>query len=347
MTQPRGRLFVDPDGVVSVGDAYDEHVQMYDTYLANLVALRERYANAWGDDDMGRQFSTKFLDGLDNLEGLIGGVRGTLSYTSEGLRSFGKAYAEADESAREVGLRMAGDFEESFAPKTRHALAARVEPAQTVEGEPLPGLQPTRMRGAARAEEFAEGELRPAFLSRRAAIAPIKGDHVEGERQPAFLSGRATLTPVEGFVESELQPAFISERAAIEPIEGESLPAFAPSTLTPASPMMPAISSMMLKPEYAEARIGGEPLPPGYRLQALNPFPDGTTRVDANLYESITPLAGTPVTTADGRPIDPEGRQLFVVRENPAADATAPGYQPLVLSYAPDGTPSPLIPGDA
>ncbi|MBL7253230.1 hypothetical protein [Paractinoplanes lichenicola] len=286
MTQPKGRLSVNPDGVVSVGDAYGEHVQIYDTYMANLVSLRERYANAWGDDDMGQQFSTKFLAGMDNLEGLIGGVRGTLKYTAEGLTSFGKAYAEADESAMEVGRRMQGDFEESFAPRQPLQRAVRAEMAPAVEGEPMLALRRTAV----------------------ARVEPVSPDSAE----------------------------------PLEPMR-----AFTRSVRAPLMPAMPAISSMMIKPDFAYARIGGEPLPEGYRLQALNTFPDGTTRVDANLYESITPLAGTPVTTADGRPIDPEGRHLFVVKENPAADPTAPGYQPLVLSYAPDGTPSPLIPGDA
>ncbi|MBU2670261.1 hypothetical protein KOI35_42845 [Actinoplanes bogorensis] len=304
MTQPRGRLYVNPDGVVSVGDAYGEHVQIYDTYLANLVSLRERYSKAWGNDDMGQQFSTKFLAGLDNLESLIGGVKGTLQYTAEGLQSFGKAYAEADESAKEVGRQMQGDFEESFAPKARRAVAAPPAPVEGAEGEPLQALRRTRV-----------------------AALPLESSPDEG--QPLMRAMRSTRMAVEA---PELEPTHTFARS----VRAEA-----------ASPMMPAISSMMLKPEYTTALVGGEALPEGYRLQALNPFPDGTTRVDANLYESITPLSGTTVTTPDGQPIEPDGRQLFVVKDNPAADATQPGYQPLVLSYAPDGTPSPLIPGDA
>jgi hypothetical protein len=57
----------------------------------------------------------------------------------------------------------------------------------------------------------------------------------------------------------------------------------------------------------------------------------------------VTPLAGTPVTTPQGQVIDPDGRHLFVVKENPAVDPTAPGYQPLYLSYSADGTPTPLF----
>lgn len=319
MTQPRGRLYVNPDGVVSVGDAYGEHVQIYDTYLANLVSLRERYANAWGDDDMGQQFSTKFLDGLDNLEDLIGGVRGTLAYTSEGLRSFGKAYAEADESAMEVGRRMQVDFEESFTPpKAHHRLAV---PADDVEA---PVARP--QHALARPLDTAEAPLaRPQHALAR-SLDPVEG--------PVARPRHALALPLDG-----------GEATTETPVE--PLRHFSRSVRPGVTPVLPATSSMMIKPDFPYARIGGEPLPEGYKLLAFNPFPDGTVRVDANLYESITPLAGTPVTTSDGKPIDPEGRHLFVVKDNPAADPTAPGYQQLVLSYAPDGTPTPLIPGDA
>ena len=108
---------------------------------------------------------------------------------------------------------------------------------------------------------------------------------------------------------------------------------------------MPAISSYSMTPEYSTAYVGGRPLPQGYQLISLNPFADGSTRVDANLYDSVTPLAGTPVTTPDGKPISAGTGQLFVVKENPAVDPTAPGYQPLILSYAPDGTPTPIFVG--
>ncbi|MDY7085791.1 MAG: hypothetical protein SYR96_11860 [Actinomycetota bacterium] len=339
MTQPRGRLYVNPDGVVSVGDAYGEHVQIYDTYLANLVSLRERYANAWGDDEMGQQFSTKFLDGLDNLEKLIGGVRGTLAYTSEGLRSFGKAYAEADESAMEVGRRMQGDFEESFTPRARS-----LAPVETTAETPVAQPQHLLARPL-------DGVEAPLARTQHALARPL--DRVEaGTETPVLRAQRALARPADRVEEGAVTPNARPQHALARPLdrveEGAEMPRLFSRSVNPGvTPMQHAISSMMMKPDFPYARIGGEPLPEGYQLLAFNPFPDGTVRLDANLYESITPLAGTPVTTADGKPIDAEGRQLFVVKDNPAADPAAPGYQQMVLSYTPDGTPTPLLPGDA
>ncbi|MEU8313212.1 hypothetical protein [Micromonospora sp. NPDC048169] len=288
---PGGRLWVDPDGVEGLGKAYESHVQLYDTYLTQLTALRARYARAWGDDDMGEQFSTKFLEGLDNLEAIIGGVRGTLRYTAQGLTESSRAYREADEAALDVSRKMTKDFD---------GLDGLTYPRRAVVADPV--LEPT-----------AEGEpRRPHLTSRRLALA-------EPVAEQAGVAPRQYGTPM-----PPVQPA--------EP-------------LIPLTAAHPAISSYFVRPEYATAHVGGRPLPEGYRLIALNPFEDGSTRVDANLYDSITPLAGTPVTTPDGKPIDPGQGRLFVVRENPAVDPTAPGYQPLYLSYAPDGTPTPIIPG--
>ncbi|MGX1616484.1 WXG100 family type VII secretion target [Micromonospora chalcea] len=285
---PGGRLWVDPDGVEGLGKAYESHVQLYESYLAQVTALRARYSNAWGDDDMGKEFSEKFLQGMDNLEAIIGGVKGTLHYTAEGLKESGRAYREADEDAADVSRMLAKDFDGLRRP----AYPTRA----TVSGD---GPEPA-----------AEGEARrPHLLSRRRAV---------GEQ--ARLLPRQQGTPL----------------LPVEPAE----------PLIPLTAAQPAISSYFSKPEYATAHVGGRPLPDGYRLIALNPFEDGSsTRVDANLYDSITPLAGTPVTTPDGRAIDPGQGRFFVVKENPAADPTVPGYQPLYLSYAPDGTPTPIIPG--
>ncbi|WP_433493513.1 WXG100 family type VII secretion target [Micromonospora sp. CA-248089] len=292
---PGGRLWVDPDGVEGLGKAYEAHVLLYESYLAQLTALRARYANAWGDDDMGEQFSTKFLEGMDNLEAIIGGVKGTLRYTAQGLTESGRAYREADEAALDVSRKMAKDFDDLDRP-----------PYTTRAAVTNPALEPA-----------AEGEpRRQHLLSRRLAVGEPVAEPV-GER--ARLAPRQYGTPM-------------------LPLE----PAEAPTPLIAAHP---AISSYFTGPEYATAHVGGRPLPEGYRLIALNPFEDGTTRVDANLYDSITPLAGTPVTTPDGRAIDPGQGRFFVVKENPAVDPTAPGYQPLYLSYAPDGTPTPIVPG--
>lgn len=119
MTHPQGRISVDPDGVVAVGNDYAAHVALYQTYLDQLASIRERYASSWGDDEMGTKFSEKFLRGMDNLESLLKGVKGTLNYAAEGLRTSGNLYREVDDEAREAGHHMAADFETHLPNPTR------------------------------------------------------------------------------------------------------------------------------------------------------------------------------------------------------------------------------------
>ncbi|GIE82930.1 hypothetical protein Aph02nite_88800 [Actinoplanes philippinensis] len=323
---PGGRLWVDPDGVEGLGLAYQGHVELYDTYLAQLTALRSRYANAWGDDDMGEQFSTKFLEGIDNLEAIIGGVKGTLAYTAEGLTQSALAYREADEAAAEVGHKMARNFESLGQPS--YAVTA-------TEGTTTP-LQPAHLtkQHAVRARVAEPDE--PVVMRATTAYERARAENVPARREEGL-----PLLPTERHV------AYASRRPLEEPVESEFTP-MEPTRAyvdSPVQPAMPAISSMFMKPEYTTAYVGGQALPAGYQLISLNTFEDGSARVDANLYDSVTPLAGVAVTTPEGTVIDPGRGQFFVVKDNPNVDPTAPGYEPLVLSYAPDGTPTPLIPG--
>lgn len=320
-TNPGGRLWVNPDGVEGLGNTYDSHVELYENYLGQLTSLRARYAKAWGDDDMGQQFSTKFLQGLDNLEAIIGGVKGTLKYTAEGLREGGKAYREADEAAAEVGTKMARDFDDLEKPvfkSARHAVEGKV-------------LEPTE------STPLVYGTARHAVRGRLLEPAETAQHAVEGRRLEPTKSARHA---VEGRL---LEPAETTRRAVLEP--DESTPQLFAAARIQATAAMPAISSYSARPEYTTAYVGGRPLPEGYQLISLNPFEDGTTRVDANLYDSVTPLAGAPVTTPDGTPIDGGAGRLFVVKPNAAVDPAVPGYQPLILSYAPDGTPTPIFVG--
>ncbi|SDT56359.1 hypothetical protein [Actinoplanes derwentensis] len=354
---PGGRLWVDPDGVEGLGLAYEGHVELYDSYLSQLTALRSRYANAWGDDDMGKQFSTKFLEGIDNLEAIIGGVKGTLAYTSAGLTESARAYREADEAAAEVTGKMSKSFEgldrplpavtpaegsvrREAARTTRHAVRATTNEDGTVPLQPM-------LAARLPATPATDPETGQPLLQRARTVEGQLLEPVTGERQQA-VKGR-TLEPAEG-------APFYSSRKPVEPAYSPLLPAepglpleptqsHARSSYHAATPAMPAISSMYMQPSYSTAHVGGEPLPQGYQLISLNPFEDGSTRVDANLYDSVTPLTGAAVTNPDGTVIDPGKGQFFVVKENPKVDPTATGYEPFVLSYAADGTPTPIYTG--
>ncbi|GLY00697.1 MULTISPECIES: hypothetical protein [Actinoplanes] len=388
---PGGRLWVDPDGVEGLGLAYEGHVDLYESYLAQVLALRSRYANAWGDDDMGQQFSTKFLEGLDNLEAIIGGVKGTLAYTAEGLTVSARAYREADEAAAEGTSQLERNFESlgttqgtTTTPEETPKTVLRGGRVTSYANEAIP-LQPMMRARLPLAETDEDGEvpLQPAMLAQRtravtaedgtvplepmlAAQRPLEPRIDPETGQPLLMRARTVqgktllpegeeemhpLEPTQSFLTSRrpaepgLEPEFTpqipaEERVAMQPL----LPAQS-NSYSASTPMMPAISSMYMQPSYSTAYVGGEPLPQGYQLISLNPFEDGSTRVDANLYDTITPLSGTAVTNPDGSTIDPGKGQFFVVKENPNVDPTATGYEPFVLSYAPDGTPTPIYAG--
>ncbi|NMO56931.1 hypothetical protein HH310_37875 [Actinoplanes sp. TBRC 11911] len=302
MSEVNGRIWVDPEGVSALGDRYADHAVMYDDYLRRLQALRVQYADAWGDDDMGREFSQKFLSGLDNLENLVGGVKGSLEYTAAGLRESGKMYREVDDDARTAGYKMGHDF--SNLSVTGGGSAAPLEPRS---GAPL--------------------EPRSAM-----PLEPLSGTPL-GARSGTRLEARSG-TPLEPRLS--------------EPTLGTP----AGSLASPAEPLLPttnglvaatpAISSYVERPEFRTALVGGQPLPSGFRLEALNPMPDGTTRVDANLYDSVSPVVYTSVTAPDGTAIDPDGRQFFLVKDNPHADPLAAGYRPMYVGYTADGSATPL-----
>lgn len=86
------------------------------------------------------------------------------------------------------------------------------------------------------------------------------------------------------------------------------------------------------------------PVPPGYQLQAVTTFADGTSRIDASHYDSIVPLGGRRPTTADGQPVDPGDGQFFLVKRKEDVDAeiSAPDHRPLLISYGPDGSATPM-----
>lgn len=107
----------------------------------------------------------------------------------------------------------------------------------------------------------------------------------------------------------------------------------------------PLLSSSYSKPEFATVQVGGKPLPAGYRVVAMNPLADDAVYLDVNHYESVMPVDVASVTTPNGQPIDPGTGMLFVVKESPYVDPTAPGYEPLVIRYPRHGAPSVVTTG--
>lgn len=107
------------------------------------------------------------------------------------------------------------------------------------------------------------------------------------------------------------------------------------SHLTPATPALSGDGPW----DIPSARVNGEPLSDGRRLVAFAPPSDGgSIHIDADRYDFVMPVAGSSVTYPDGRPIDGDGRQFFIVQDNPRIDPAAAGYRPLLVPYPVGGS---------
>lgn len=375
MSEVRGRLWVDPEGVSAVGDRYDQHAGHYDQILKHVDHLREKYRPAWGDDQMGDQFKEQFDGTMDAVEGIVRGVRSTLDYTATGLRLGGKDYREADDDAREAGSKINGEFSNlsgKYALTTpREAL---LRPTEDADDTTTP-LLASRREAVLRPTEYAEGTtpLQPRqtllgktvnpdddtlveglplaktmLTSRTRAEMPLEpmlaGERVEAPLAKTMLAGRTLEEPL--LPTESTGHTLLAREDVMRPTEGETTTPLIPAESTPrqfvksvhaeAEPAMPAISAYR---SYPNAVVDGQPVAAGYEVESLTTFPDGTSRLDANYYDSIVPLAGHSVTGADSG-----GDQLFLVK--PKTDMTInaadPGYKPLVISFDAAGNSTPL-----
>ncbi|MCA2217451.1 hypothetical protein [Jidongwangia harbinensis] len=376
--QPRGHLWVDPEGVIRLGDAYADHGAIYDAYLAQLKDLRARYGNSWGDDDMGRQFSAKFLEGLDTLDTIVGSVKSTLDYTSLGLRKSGKLYRETDEQANEWSNLLNHQMEDvpqgSFVRRDdgdaqpqapEQQLQARLHEAGTTL-MPFQTSAPVQDAG-----NYAEPQHAAIATEKRAAITIQDRPAIPTMERGITIQDRPAIPTMERGITIQDRPAIVTEEntnncaepqheafmsTSLLPDEaGISTKSVEPSTEEhavedPASELMPGLANPLQTSghfqdgRWHDAHIDGLPLADGFDLLGFSSFPDGTTRIDANLYQSISPItADHVITDRDGGPLDTGDYPLFVVKKDPTVDPTAPGYEPLYVTFAPDGTAVPLV----
>ena len=293
MSPPDGTLWVDPEGVSSVGDSYADHADHYKKYLAQIADMRIRYQGAEGNDDMGKAFSAKFLAGMDSLEGAVKGALGGLDYTADGLLVGGRIYREADDDTVDAATLLSRRMGTGAAP------SAPAPPSGAGAGND--GLTPH---------------------TRAAAATP----------------GGATPTRSEANHEGSMPPAPSISTAATPAgalTDGPTPGPCATGAMTTGAPAAREVSAHRVDPAYAEAHVGGKPIPDGYHLRAFIPVSDGSVCLDASPYDSISPLNSGTVTDPDGRKLDPGEGRFFLVQDNPIADASTPARQPLYVEFPP------------
>ncbi|WP_127500456.1 hypothetical protein [Actinoplanes solisilvae] len=341
MSDVRGSMWVDPEGVKQLGNRYAEHANIYAGHLRRLQTLRSTYKDAWGDDDTGRQFSERFLSGLDNLESLVGGVKGTLDYTAAGLRSGGTAYGDADDDARQAGHKMARNFGNVLATNGGGGGTGGSGDGSGGGGGST-AQQPGLLREATSGAKPHTGALTPATpaipLSPTAATRATLAEPLTAATPALPANPLTAATPA--VPAKPLTAATVTPAVGI-PANGTPATPFAQvvAGVTPAEPthgsFAPTTPSVPASPAGHPVLVGGQPLADGFRLELVHPLADGTSRVDANLYDAVSPVGFTSVTAADGTPLDAGNGQFFVVKDNPLADPRTDGYRPMYVNFSP------------
>ncbi|BCJ35631.1 hypothetical protein Athai_31340 [Actinocatenispora thailandica] len=203
---PSGSLWVNPEGVTKVGNAYQQQIALYETHLHRLESLRERYRSAWGDDSMGKQFQEQFDPLIDTLKGMITGVIGTLEFTAKGLRTAGESYRRADEDAATGSRKLNAEFSRALVPSDPPASiegseAEKVRLADRVELTPLRKTESVPASWRAAEPPHALEARRAELRSREHVVRREQGETIEGTVHPleptvSFRRDRESLLPL-------------------------------------------------------------------------------------------------------------------------------------------------------
>ncbi|HEV7965645.1 MAG TPA: hypothetical protein VGP57_24090 [Actinoplanes sp.] len=276
-------LYVNPDGLDKISGPYDDAAENFVRLSGYLGDLRARYADAWGNDDLGQKVSPQVQQALQGLQDRVDSLGRALGVYGEGLRTTSKAYRDADDNATDA----ADQFH-----RRQERVAVEMPPALPPGGD-----------GAGDRKEWKRGLVGRGEL-RRAAVVPgelQRGVVVPGEllrpvrsERPAETTERSQLRRLlrpgeEGYVEPPADRAFIpattveplqpthqlrrlaepGEEGYVEPpTDHASIPELEPRQFgvrlarTSAAPLEP--TRVALRHEYAqlEPAIPAEPLEP-------------------------------------------------------------------------------------
>jgi hypothetical protein len=103
-------FWVDPDALERHARPYEEAADGFDKLSASLDELLARYPNAFGQDDLGQQFSSSFNKGLDGVKDRIDRVSQRMAYIGDGLRVSAEGFREAEDSAQDISTKLNSQF---------------------------------------------------------------------------------------------------------------------------------------------------------------------------------------------------------------------------------------------
>ncbi|MCO8275481.1 hypothetical protein M1L60_33350 [Actinoplanes sp. TRM 88003] len=356
MSPPSGHIYVDPEGLKRAGEAYDDHAQYYDHQLRNVQGLRSTYDGCWGDDEMGREFATSFLAGLDGAEAVLKGSHAHVRYAADTLADSGTDYRDTEDGAVDAGTRLIALAEPGPPPP----ISPGPPPPTTLANQPSPAAAD---ENPIPQEYFGKPQIPASPVQGGAANLSLSTDPTgdttpltmrDGEKADGLIPSEHFGTPQTPASPTHGGPLNLiaepgGETPARSPYGGEvEAPVHTAAPLGPghgphegdvqtpgagAAPLAPGHGGA---PEISAPHYNGQPLEDGVRMVALAPEPDGSFVFDANRYDSVTPVSQSAVSGAQGQPIPGDGLRFFLVRENPDVDPDAPGYRSLPITLRPD-----------
>ena len=311
-------LYVDPDGLTRISGPYADAAERFIQLSGYLSDLRSRYADAWGNDDLGNKVSPQVQQALRTMQDQVDALGKALGMYGEGLRTTSKAYRDADENVGDAATqfrtrteRIAVDMppavsgEESSEPRQfRRAL----RPLERVQGrllEPMEQGERVEARLLQPMERVEAGTLRPM---RRLAVPGEQGYTEQGRllapRLPQAPIVYAGVEPLPGEF-SELEPAMVGEPAQFMPAQRVRGRLLEPTQSMPAQ----RVRGRLLEPDeplqagvLMEGRLiePTEPLRPVYK--SVHP---GIPAEPAH-FESVQPgVPAEPLLPAHFRSVDP------------------------------------------
>ncbi|RZU53491.1 uncharacterized protein YukE [Krasilnikovia cinnamomea] len=225
---PNHSLAVDTEQLELLAGPYDHAAQRFHALGCQVERIKSRYANAWGNDDLGQQFGPAFVSGLEGLQRRVDILSRTLSYYGDGLRANGRTFREADDDARRIttllNSALAADGGADAPP------GAEVRLARNAVHVTPPDAALTRANGHVIHNELVElGPLKPrehgtvpAMLAAHIAVPGMPAEH---GTVPATLAAHIAV------------PGMPAEHATVPGMPADSIAAWSPEeNLTPGQP---------------------------------------------------------------------------------------------------------------
>jgi uncharacterized protein YukE len=309
-------FWVDPDALERHARPYEEAADGFDALSARLNELLARYPHAFGQDDLGQQFSSSFNQGVDAIKDRIHLVSQRMAYIGDGLRASAQGYRQAEDSAQDVSTKLNSLFQTD--PNDQQTNANGNQKA--VPPPDADGTQATArtLPNGQEVDSSKSTDPRDDTLAASPRIVPNGkevGPSEDGtlrEDTPKVLT--ASPPPADNPVPGPVEGDFMTSRTFAPPATGDGV-----------------------------IQIDGMAVDDDLHLIGANEILDGKVRLDVDQYGAIIPLGPDRSVTLDGVPVPLAGdQQFFLVKDAPTGSPqNGPGN---VVEFSRDGSAVTLTP---